>query len=190
MLPALFTACMGAGDDYSDDGARDNAQEEMSDFEALMTEKFQESELPYTCNVNFDNFDPQESDYLSQKEFELLELYMIFPEGYVENRYSAIDKIELENGIKLVIIAEELGDHELSTYLMTYTKQEIYISNVRLAYDEIAEGFLQIDSKIEGDKITRTTTITLDEVIKQKEHYFILDDGQIIWEEDLQEESM
>lgn len=177
---------MGAAEDDGDSETRGGAQEELSEFGELMEEKFNDSELPYSCNVNFDNFDPDKATYLNEEEFRLLELYMIFPEGFLKKRYSAMDRVEYDNGITLVVIGCEDNEHELSTYLVTYSKEEWYVDNVRLAYDEIAEGFLRIESVIEDDKITRTTFISLDEVMEEKEHYFIQDDGQIVWEKDIQ----
>lgn len=180
----IFSACSGELNEEVDSlNDREEAQEELSEFEELIQNGFDEKEFPYQSAVNFDNFNPKE--FLTEDEFDLLELFFVFPEGWINERYTAKDRLVLESGVTLISVVFKDNEHELSTYLITYSKDGWYADNVRIAYDEIAEGFLRIESTIEGNTITRTTTITFDEPIVEKEKYFIQDDGKIIWEEDL-----
>ena len=185
LLTGLMFGCVTdeSTSDYDDD-PREDAKEELSDFGELMQEKFEEKELPYSCNNNFDNYEAKE--FLTEEEFRLLELYMVFPEGYQRKRYASEDRILLESGVTLAVVTSLDNEQELSTYLVTYNDQEWYVDNVRIAYDEVAEGFLRIYSEINENDITRTTAVYLDEgEMIEEEHYFIQKDGNVVWEDDL-----
>lgn len=182
----LLVGCMsdnGSGYDGGDEEEEEEI-EELSEFGELVQDKFAEGDFPHECKVDFDNYDPK--DFLTKKEFRLLELYMVFPGGYMEERYSARNKITMDNGITLLTVTSLDNENELSTYLVTYDEEEWYIDNVRIGYDESAEGFLKIYSNVDGDTITRTTSISFDgEEMLEVEHYYIQDDGKIIWEQDM-----
>lgn len=185
LLLVLFgwTSCMS---DESTEIQTDDVLEEVddrSDFMKIVDDHFEMNELPLSCEVNFDNYEADE--FLTERQFEMCELYMVFPEGYEPGRYAARDKIVKDNGITILTVTSQDNEHELSTYLVTYSPEEWYVDHVRIAYDEIAEGFLQIKSYISGDTIKRITLISLDEVMEETERYFIDKDGQIVWEQEL-----
>ena len=183
VLAVFFFGCVSDDkDEYWDEFEEIEEVEEESEFDKL-TKHFNDTEMPYDCAITFDNF--RKGEYLTEKEFDLLELWEVFMEGYSYDTYSAIHKIQGEGEYEMITVAYEEGEHELSTYLITYDLDGNYMSNVRLSYDEIAEGFLQISSVVEEDKITRTTSIFFDEKMEEIEIYYILEDGEIVWEDDL-----
>lgn len=183
VLAFIFIGCVSdQEDEYLDDYEIAEEVEEESEFDKL-TKHFNDTELPYECNTTFDNF--RKGEYLTEKEFDLLDLWEVFTEGFSYDTYSATHKIKGEGDFEMITVAYEEGEHELSTYLVTYDLDGNYISNVRLSYDDIAEGFLQISAVVEEDKITRTNTIFFDEKMEEIEIYYILEDGEIVWEEDL-----
>lgn len=180
----LLGSCM-ADDEYykHQEELKELEEEEKSDFEKILDLNFDKGELPLKTAMTFDDYNPQE--YLSEKEFDLLYLDYVFPEGYEPRKYSAGQQLHPEKDYQMITVYFEDSDQELSTYLVTYDLEGYFISQVRVAYDEIAEGFLQIYSTISGDTITRTTAIHLDETMLEKEYYFIQEDGEIIWEQDM-----
>lgn len=179
----LINSCAGEMNEESFPEDEEEEVEELSEFREMVNESFEETSFPYDANEGFD--DEAEEDFLTEKQFEMLELYMVFPEGYERKRYSAKDRIETDFGFMITVLSQD-NEHELSTYLVTYDKEEWYVDHLRIAYDEIAEGFLRIYSTVNADTIVRTTSIFFDEEMLEAEEYYIEDNGDIVWEGDLQ----
>lgn len=182
IFPILFIGCRADEENSFFDDEVEEA-EELSDFAKILDNTFGQSDLPYNDFVNFDNY--EEGEFLTEKEFELLELYYVYPEGYERRKYEAINRIETERGLTYVTVLSHDSDNEMTTNFVVYNEEEWYVDHVMIGYDEIAEGFLQIYSTIEADTITRTTSIFFDEEMLETEHYYIQKDGDIVWEQDM-----
>ena len=169
--------------DFFEENEEIEEVEELSDFAIILDKNFEESDLPYDNYTNFDNY--KEGEFLTEKEFELLELYNVYPEGYERRKYEAVDKLVTDRGLTYLTVLSHDSQNEMTTNFVVYDQEEWYVDHVMIGYDEIAEGFLQIYSSIEVDTITRTTSIFFDEEMLETEHYYIQEDGEIVWEEDM-----
>ncbi len=113
--------------------------------------------LKSTPLIDTTNFEKKQTGTkFNAAEIELLQLEKIYPnilkEGY--ETYPSY-KLELSDGYYTLILTIYRGEHELDAILINYSKDEQLISHKVIAYDEVAEGWSQIQSRIEGHTITK-----------------------------------
>ncbi|HIP32961.1 MAG TPA: hypothetical protein EYG86_09380 [Crocinitomicaceae bacterium] len=113
--------------------------------------------LKSTPLVDTTNFEKKQTGTkFNTAEIELLQLEKIYP-NILKEEYETYPsyKLELSDDYYTLILTIYRGDHELDAILINYSKDEQLISHKVIAYDEIAEGWSQIQSRIEGHTITK-----------------------------------
>lgn len=136
--------------------------------------------VPIVDSTNFDNF--KTKNFLSPDEIETLQLEKIYPEFYKTgyNYKTAISyRIGFYDQFYTLVLAIYKGEHELESTLINYSLQGDLIDFKVIAYDEIAEGWSRIESKIDKNKIERTSILYTDDVKKTVERFKIEPDGKI-----------
>lgn len=142
-----------------------------------------EIKLPHTENTNFDNFPKPKStpSYLSKTQIKRLGLEKWKEDNHAESivlRYR-LPKLEQAQEITAIVITYQKGDSELFTDILTF-KQHKLIDSKTIAYDEIAESWLQQNSMIRHTHIEHTEISYVTEprtITKTK--YFITMNGII-----------
>lgn len=116
--------------------------------------KFPLKTTPLVDTTNFDN--TEEGTECSLEEIEFLQLIKIYPDMNKEGcnlRFFPSYKIELSEDYHTVVLNVFRGDHELDAVLINYTLDNKLIDYKVIAYDEIAEGWIQKYSHIENMEI-------------------------------------
>ena len=137
--------------------------------------------LPVIDTTNFDNFN--EEKFLNQEEAKALSLEEIYPDFYKEGynyRATPSYKIDFSKDFHSIVIVVFKGDNEMESILINYTTTGSIINHKVVSYDEIAEGWSKIVSRI-GDRIITTNHIFYGEEaqVNQIEH-IIYPDGKIV----------
>ena len=133
----------------------------------------------YKENTNFDNY--KESKYLSKKIIAFLKLQSIIKNHFeLWSKHVWIHKRILlsENFYTLVICYYNSGN-ELFTILINYDFSYNIIGYKEIAYDEIAESCIRIESLIKKNSLTILKTDFCYKLRTDTIHYFINDDGKI-----------
>lgn len=132
--------------------------------------------LPLTEATNFDNF-VNKTHPISAEKVKEMGLTEMAPEGA---KFYYHYRIESPTNYDMAIITAET-EMELFTELVTFDKNHNMIDECPVAYDEIAESWVQKTSKIEKKKVT-LTTMDYSNTEKGEKHiqiFKILDDGKI-----------
>lgn len=126
--------------------------------------KFKKKALPLIDSTNFDNF--HQKNFLTREDVNVLQLTIIYPNffkvGY-EFRASPSYKITFSKAYYTLIFIFLKGDHEMESVLVNYDLNGKLIDFKVIAYDEIAEGWSRIESKIEKYKLTITNIFWAEE---------------------------
>ena len=111
--------------------------------------------IPLNDATNFDSF-IDEDDY-KDVDVKTLKLVNLYPNFYAEGyNYRAISwyKIEFSEDFYSVVVTIRKGDNEMESTLINYDLKGNIIDSLVIAYDEIAEGFMRTESKIEAHRLT------------------------------------
>jgi len=137
-------------------------------------------ELPVVETTNFDSF-IDEDDFNSIDD-RALKIETIYPDFYQEkSKYKAVSsyKVTLSHNFYTVVVTYKLGEYEMESTLINYDLKGNVIDYQRIVYDEIAEGLIQITSRISGHAITTHHT-SWNLVKKIEEQEFVINfDGTI-----------
>lgn len=116
-------------------------------------QKFDLKQTPICDTTNFDTF--KEVKLLEQSEVEMLELNMLYPEYVDQNvRFQPAYRLGLSNDYITLVLHVLKGDHELESVLVNYSKDQMLLQHLVIAYDEIAEGWSRKYASIQNDVIT------------------------------------
>lgn len=110
---------------------------------------------PIVDTTNFDNFTA--TKYLNKKEVKAFKLEEIYPDFYKEtHNFKAVPsyKIDFSKDFYSLVIVIFKGDNEMESILINYDENRNIIDYRVIAYDEIAEGWSRIESRIEQNKVT------------------------------------
>lgn len=139
--------------------------------------------LPHTENTSFDNFPkPKRTpSYLSKTQIKRLGLTKWQEDKLAENivlRYR-LPKLEQAKDITAIVITYQKGDSEVFTDVLTFKHHKL-VDSKTIAYDEIAESWLQEKSIITTTHIEHTeiSYVTQQRTIT-KAKYFITMNGKI-----------
>ncbi|UKN00843.1 hypothetical protein K6119_14000 [Paracrocinitomix mangrovi] len=184
LFSVSLVACSSADDEYYQNQENDNDDdEELSEFDQVL-EDFETAELPYESATTYDSYNP--SEYLSSEDYQLLQLYMVFSDGYFEDMYSATNKITTDSGIQMITVSAINFDEELSTYLITYDERGWYLSNLRLSFDQDVDDPIQMESKVTKDEVVIKTIVNFaGEQIISEEVYKVNEDGTFTSEQEV-----
>lgn len=136
-------------------------------------------QIPYYDSTNFDNI--VEKSGLSDELFFTLGLKRIIPYDmdYLDKIWIR-DKLNLSENFYCIVFGFYPNEHELFTTLITFDKDYKLIDFKHIAYDEIAEGCMRTESKVD---ITNIIVFNTDFCYKETTDtikYLINDNGQII----------
>ncbi|MDO6490999.1 MULTISPECIES: SH3 domain-containing protein [unclassified Cellulophaga] len=137
--------------------------------------------LPAADTTNFDNF--SKTNFYKKETVKLLQLQKIFPDYFKEgynNKSIASYKLEFSKDFYSLVIVTYKGDHEMESTLINYSLNGELIDFKTISYDEIAEGWSRIESKIEKDKLTITDILWTDEKQEEITYFKIASNGKII----------
>lgn len=136
--------------------------------------------IPLIDATNFDQF-IDEADHKSV-EVEALKLQHLYPNYYKEGyKYKAIKsyKLDMSEAFHAVVVTILKGEHEMESVLVTYDLNGTILDSKVVAYDEIAEGWARIESKIEQKRLTVNHIKWMDEKEIETIIYRIEDNGKI-----------
>ncbi|AIM61871.1 hypothetical protein IX49_15540 [Cellulophaga lytica] len=137
--------------------------------------------LPTTDTTNFDNF--SKTNFYKKEAVKVLQLQKIYPnyfkEGY-NNKSIASYKLEFSKDFYSLVIVTYKGDHEMESTLINYSLNGKLIDYKTISYDEIAEGWARIESKIDKDKLTITDILWTDDKQEEITYFKIASNGKII----------
>lgn len=108
--------------------------------------------LPLTDSTNFDNY--KDAPSLTKEQSKLLKLEKIEPDKDVTFRINY--RLNLSPNFKSLVVSYYPNEQELFTVLINYTNSFDIADFKTIAYDEIAEGFIETKSLISKDKIEVT----------------------------------
>lgn len=135
---------------------------------------------PLIDSTNFDNFN--KTNFFNKLEVNSLQLEKIYPNFYSEGhnyKTTSSYKIELSEKFHAIVLTTYKGGHEMESALMNYDLGGALIDFKIISYDEIAEGWSQIVSKIEKNKLTITNILWVEEKQEEIEIYEINAAGKI-----------
>ena len=127
---------------------------EHSSFDELINAMITKT-VPLIDTTNFDTFIEERKIY-NKGEILILQLEKIYPNYYKEGyNYRATPnyKMELSKKFHSVVVAIYKGDHEMESILINYDLKGNIIDSKVISYDEIAEGWSRIHSKIKHNSI-------------------------------------
>lgn len=137
--------------------------------------------LPTIDTTNFDNF--SKTNFYKKEAVKVLQLQKIYPnyfkEGY-NNKSIASYKLEFSKDFYSLVIVNYKGDHEMESTLINYSLNGKLINYKTISYDEIAEGWARIESKIDKDKLTITDILWTDDKQEEITYFKIASNGKII----------
>lgn len=135
---------------------------------------------PLIDSTNFDNFN--KTNFFNKLEISILKIERIYPQFYKEGhnyKTTSSYKIEFSEKFHSIVLTTFKGDHEMESALINYDLDGKLIDFKVISYDEIAEGWSQIVSKIEKNKLTITNILWLDEKQEEIEIFEINAAGKI-----------
>ena len=136
--------------------------------------------LPAVDSTNFDNF--SKDNFYKKEAIATLQLQKIFPyyfkEGY-DSKSIASYKLEFSKDFYSLVIVTYKGDHEMVSTLINYSLNGELLDYKTISYDEIAEGWSRIESKIEKDKLTITDILWTDDKQEETTYFKIETSGKI-----------
>ncbi|MFD2562902.1 PA3715 family protein [Aquimarina rubra] len=135
---------------------------------------------PLVEATNFDSF-IDEDDY-KEVNVKVLKLEKIYPEFYKEGyNYSAIAsyKIEYSSNFYSIVVTVLKGDNEMESVLINYDMDGEILDSKVISFDEIAEGYSKIESKIEGNTLTIHNIFWIDEKKVETTSFKIQANGKI-----------
>lgn len=124
--------------------------------------------LPLTDTTNFDTF--KDDKFLSKQEVEALQLENIYPDFYKEgHNYKVVASYKIEDfkNFHALVVTVLKGEHEMETILINYDLNGKILDQRVIAYDEIAEGYGKIESKITHDFILKINTFKYENDTRQ-----------------------
>lgn len=130
--------------------------------------------------TNFDNF--HKTIFFNEQEVGSLQLQNIYPNFYKEGyNYKATPsyKIEMSENFQSIVLTVLKGEHEMESLLVNYDLAGEMVDYKIISYDEIAEGWSRIESKIEKNKVTVTTIHWIDEREEEAEVFEIDVNGKM-----------
>jgi len=143
---------------------------------------------------NFENIYEKQEDWayekvyfgannqLSNEQIDFLKLGEIYadyktkPEKYA---FHEDYKLEFSRNFITLIVTVFLGEHEMESQLITYDLDGNKIANLKISYDEIAEGMHKKESFLKGNILTINDIVSLDTATVTTTKYRLLDDGKI-----------
>ncbi len=141
---------------------------------------FEIKSIPHVDSTNFDNF--HKNILLSREAIEILQLKAIYPEFDEPEYYYRVTSaysLDLSKAFYTVVLTIFKGELELETLLINYGLAGKLLDHQIIAYDEIAEGMTNVQTKIESDRLTTTRIVWLEEKEETVEVYNIGDNGKI-----------
>jgi hypothetical protein len=140
-------------------------------------EKIKSENFPKKDSTNFDNYSKENK--LTATEIQLLSLDKIIKNKEVVNVYINYS-LKLSSRFKTLVVSYENGDSELMTILINYDTNYKIIDSKEIAYDEIAESILRIESAIVANKIiVIESNYSNEEPVLTQTVYTILGNGKI-----------
>ncbi|TRX35337.1 hypothetical protein FNW52_11495 [Flavobacterium sp. ZT3R18] len=141
-------------------------------------ETIQSKNVPLKDATNFDYY--FKKNKLTESQIKQLSLGKIIQNKDVVNVYLNY-RLKLSSSFKTLVISCEIGDSELMTILINYDEHYNLIDSKEIAYDEIAESILRIESDILKNKIICIASdYSNEEPVKIQTVYTILENGKII----------
>tara|TARA_B100001765_G_C19508998_1_gene345747 strand:+ start:5548 stop:6903 length:1356 start_codon:yes stop_codon:yes gene_type:complete len=137
-------------------------------------------QLPILATTNYDSYiDEDDINPVDPEAFRLPLIYENWYEvGYYYRVYSAY-RIRLSDSFHTVVITCKKGDAEIESRLINYTLEGKPIDHEVVAYDEIAEGWSQVVSKISKKNITVNRIFWSELKQVTQISYTIAEDGNI-----------
>ena len=136
--------------------------------------------LPITENTNFDSFiEPEDYNEVSVKALKLEQIYPDFYNEYYNFKTFASYRIKLSDAFHTLVVALQKTDNEMESRLINYNLEGNIIDSKVVAYDEIAEGWSKIESKIEQNKVTINNILWIEEKQETIEVFYIDKNGKI-----------
>ena len=135
--------------------------------------------IPLIDTTNFNNF--KDDNFFAKQEVRMLKLEKMYPSFYIEThnyKATASYKIKFSENFHSIVLIILKGDHEMESVLINYDLNGGIIDSKVISYDEIAEGWSRIESKIEKNKLTVSKMTWFDERVEGKEHYIIKPNGK------------
>lgn len=136
--------------------------------------------VPFIDSTNFDNF--KKNNFLSKHDISVMQLEKIYPEFYINGyNYKSIPSYSISFSEKFhsVVLTTYKGEHEIESTLINYDLNGNLIDFLLISYDEIAEGWSRIESKIEKNKVTVTSTLWLEDKQVEVKIFEIDPEGKI-----------
>ena len=136
---------------------------------------------PIVDSTTFDSYKDDFKIY-TKEEVAALQLEKIYPNFYKEGyNYKATPsyKLEFSEEFYSAVIVIFKGENEMESQLINYDTDGNIIDTKVIAYDEIAEGAFQRNSKIENNTITITYIDWMDEKKETIEVFEITENGNI-----------
>jgi hypothetical protein len=117
--------------------------------------KIKTQSLPLIETTNFDTFiDEDDYNLVDVKALKLENIYKNFNKKGYNFRAIRSYKIELSKHFYSAVVTIIKGENEMESVLINYDLKGQIIDSEVVSYDEIAEGWLKIESKIEKNRIT------------------------------------
>lgn len=121
--------------------------------------------------------------FLNRKQVEALKLNTIYPNFYKEGRSYKVAtsyKVDFSKNFYSIVCVIFKGDSEMEAILINYTKNGKIIDHKVVSYDEIAEGWSRVVSRIGDHIITTNHILYLEDVVEvDQETYLISPEGKI-----------
>lgn len=137
--------------------------------------------IPLIDTTNFNNFDAK--SFYNREEVKVLKLEKLYPiffkEGY-NYKATASYKINISNEFHTLVISILKGENEMESVLVNYNLNRELIDFKVISYDEIAEGWVRIESKIEKNTISIKNIQWIDEKQETTEIFEVNGDGKIV----------
>lgn len=128
-------------------------EHDSSNFQQAIT-SLNAKNLPHIEATNFDSFIEEDYKSLDFKAFKLDKIYPDF--NLYDNNFRAISAyiVPISDSFHTVVITVQKNENEMETVLINYDREGEILTHQIVSYDEIAEGWSQVVSRISENKLT------------------------------------
>ena len=149
------------------------------DFDEVLAQT-KTKKLPHIEATNFDSFiDEDDNEELNFKTFKLDQIYPDF--NLNNNNFKAISAytVPISDSFHTVVITVQKNENEMETVLINYDSTGEILAHKIASYDEIAEGWSQIVSRISENQLTVNRVFWGEIKQIEQEEYMLHNNGEI-----------